>query len=222
MMRKFALFIIALAFCTTAAWPKFKEDDQKYLDDQFRTVLEQAQQLATQIQTLNAQLTELRQNQAQFQAVIIRQQRALQEMEQMVSSMRLGNEDNFSSLKHSLAQMRTETQNAFKQLSGGPTLTTSTGPAEPPSAPRTTTTVAPPPLQGYVTLVEGDTVMVDLGSSQGVRQGSRLAVFKANDPNTRVGVIEVTQVVDAGSSRAKVITMNSGVRPEFSDIVRVE
>ena len=38
--------------------------------------------------------------------------------------------------------------------------------------------------------------MIDMGSAQGLQQGSRLAVYKATDPNTRVGVIEVTQVVD--------------------------
>jgi hypothetical protein len=64
--------------------------------------------------------------------------------------------------------------------------------------------------------------MIDMGSAQGIQQGSRLAVYKATDPNTRVGVIEVTQVVDSGNSRARIVTMNSGVQPEFSDVVCVE
>jgi hypothetical protein len=29
-------------------------------------------------------------------------------------------------------------------------------------------------------------------------------------------------VLDAGNSRARIVTLNSGVRPEFSDIVRLE
>jgi hypothetical protein len=37
-----------------------------------------------------------------------------------------------------------------------------------------------------------------------------------------VGVIEITQVVDAGNARARIITMNAGVKPEFSDVVRAE
>ena len=64
--------------------------------------------------------------------------------------------------------------------------------------------------------------MIDMGSAQGIQQGSRLAVYKATDTNTRVGVIEVTQVVDTGNARARIVTMNSGVKPEFSDLVRVE
>jgi hypothetical protein len=84
---------------------------------------------------------------------------------------------------------------------------------------------APParPVQGYITVVDKDnTVTVDLGSGQGIQVGSRLAVYRANDPSTRVGVLEVVQVVDAGNSRARIVTMNAGVQPEFSDFVRLE
>jgi hypothetical protein len=59
---------------------------------------------------------------------------------------------------------------------------------------------------------------------------SALAIFSlllfaataAADPATQVGVLEVIKVVDAGNSRAPILTLNSGVRPEFSDIVRAE
>jgi hypothetical protein len=59
---------------------------------------------------------------------------------------------------------------------------------------------------------------------------SALAVFSvllsattaAADPGTQVGILEVIQVVDAGNSRAPILTLNTGVRPEFSDIVRAE
>jgi hypothetical protein len=81
----------------------------------------------------------------------------------------------------------------------------------------------PRPVQGYITVIDKDnTVTVDLGSDQKIQPGSRLAVYKATDPNTRVGVLEVVQALDAGNSRARIVTMNAGVRPEFSDIVRLE
>jgi hypothetical protein len=64
--------------------------------------------------------------------------------------------------------------------------------------------------------------MIDMGSVQGIQPGAQLAVYKATDPNTRVGVIEVTQVVDSGNSRAHIVTMNAGVKPEFGDIIRVQ
>jgi hypothetical protein len=77
-------------------------------------------------------------------------------------------------------------------------------------------------ITGYVTAVEGDNVTVDIGSAQGLQPGSHLAVFKASDTTTRVGVMEIQQVIDAGNSRARLLTMNPGVQPEFGDIVRLE
>ena len=141
----------------------------------------------------------------------------------MLSSLRIGNEENFSKLKTAIADLRAQTDNAVSKMTGQP--------AAPPGdsgGGRARWRVRPlprrhaRPSQGYVTAVEGTNVMIDMGSAQGIQQGSRLAVYKATDPNTRVGVIEVTQVVDTGNSRARIVTMNSGVKPEFSDVVRVE
>jgi TolA-binding protein len=220
MMRRVMQASFFVLLVVTSAWPKFKEDEQHYLDDQFKAIQDQVQALTTQLQTLNAQLQELRQNQAQFQAVIVRQQRALQDLGQMVTSMRLGGEDNYSNLKSAIAQLRNETQAAFAKLTGGPV--PGAGPPETATTKPAVAVPATPVLQGYVTAVEGNSVTLDLGSSQGIRQGSRLALYKSSDPSTRVGVLEVTQVIDAGNSRAQIVTLNSGVRPEFSDVVRLE
>jgi len=78
------------------------------------------------------------------------------------------------------------------------------------------------PLQGYVTTVQSDHVDIELGSAQGIQTGTRLAIYKANDPTTRAGVLEVIKVIDAGTSRARVVTILKGVRPEFSDMVRLD
>lgn len=221
MTRRITFVIFLLLLLTPSAWPKWKEDEQKYLDDQFKSVLDQIQALGNQVAALNAQLAELKQNQAQLQAVTIRQQRALQDLDQMLSSLRIGNEENFATLKTALTELRSETENAVKKLTGQP--------AQQPAAPAEAAIVTRPGAvsprqapQGYITAVDAGNVMIDMGSAQGVQQGSRLAVYKATDPNTRVGVIEVTQVVDAGNARARVVTMNAGAKPEFSDVVRVE
>jgi hypothetical protein len=216
------LAIFLLLFLTPSAWPKFKEDEQKYLDDQFKAVLDQMQAMGNQVAALNAQLAEIKQNQAQLQAVIIRQQHQLQDLDEMLSSLRIGNEENFSKLKTAIAELRAQTDNAVSKLTGQP--------AAPPGTPGEVAPVARPAApgpsrqtsQGYITAVDGTNVMIDMGSAQGIQQGSRLAVYKATDPNTRVGVIEVTQVIDTGNARARIVTMNSGVKPEFSDVARVE
>jgi regulator of replication initiation timing len=222
MTRRIILGIFLILFFTHSAWAKFSVEDQKYLDDQFKAVLDQMQALGNQVAALNAQLTEIKQNQGQLQAVVMRQQHQLQDLDEMLSSLRIGNEENFSKLKAAVADLRAETENAVSKLTGQPTAApgTSVGVAG-----VTTPIPAAPsrqPTQGYITTVDGTNVMIDMGSAQGIQQGSRLAVFKATDLNTRVGVIEVTQVIDSGNARARIVTMNSGVKPEFSDVVRVE
>ncbi len=212
MTRRVILAVFVSALSVSMLWPKWKEEEQQYLDTQFRTIQEQVQALTTQVQTLNGHVAELRQNQAQLQSIITRQQRALQDLEQLVSSMRISGEENFTGLKTAVTQLRADTQKSFDII---------TGRMAPEPAPARGSTSTPAP-QGYVTDVKGNIVMVDIGSAKGIRGGARLALFKATDPNTRVGVLEVTDVVDAGNSRAQVVTLNPGVRVEFSDIVRVE
>ena len=217
MIRRIGVVILLAVLGTSTAWCKFKEEEQKYLDDQFRATQDQVQALKTQIAALNAQLNELRQNQTQLQAVIIRQQRTLQEMSQMVSAVRLSEEEGFAGLKTALKSLETQQQKGFSEVTGkrrepAPTETIQVDPP---------ITRPPPPLQGYVVDVKGNDITVDIGTEKGLNVGSRLAVYKASDPNTRVGVLEIVQPA-AGSSRTRVVTLNPGTPLEFSDIVRLE
>jgi len=217
MMRRTMLAVFFVLLVVTSAWPKFKEDEQQYLNDQFKAIQDQVQALTTQLQTLNAQLQVLRQNQAQFQAVIDHQQQSLQTLDRMVTSMHLGDEENFSSLKTAITQLRKDTKAAIASLTGVPPGSVTTEATKPGSE------NPPRVLQGYVTDVKGnDVTLEDMGSSQGIHQGSRLAVYKASDPNTRVGVIEIIQVRDAGTSRAQIVTLNAGVQLAWGDVVRLE
>ncbi|HMD83834.1 MAG TPA: hypothetical protein VKO18_03930 [Terriglobia bacterium] len=221
MTRRIFLAIFLLLSLTPSAWPKFKEDEQKYLDDQFKMVLDQMQALGNQLAALNAQQAALKQNQEQLQAVFLQQKSKIQDLDEMLSSLRISNEDNFSKLKTAIADLRTQTDNAVSKLTGQPVTPTGApeiAPLASPAAPM----ASRPTSQGYITAVDGTNVMIDKGSAQGIQVGSQLAVYKATDQNTRVGVLEVTQVVDSGNSRAHIVTMNSGVKPEFGDIVRVQ
>jgi len=210
---------LLFALCVAAtAWPKFKEDEQQYLNDQFKAIQDQVQALTTQLQTLNAQLQELRQNQAQFQTIISRQQRSLQDLDQMGTSMRLGSEENFSNLKMAIIQLRKDTQDSFAKLNRGSFGPSTAGGGGVPSVPEAPSM----PAQGYVLVVDGNAVTLDTSALAGIHQGSHLALCKSSDLSTRVGVLEVTQVMDGGKSRAQVVTVNTGVQPEFSDVVRLE
>src|SRR2546425_694816 len=114
----------------------------------------------------------------------------------------------------SLAQLKADTQKAAASLAANTASSVAGTLAGRP-------TVAPV-TQGYVTNLDRNEVVIDQGSGKGLRVGSRLAFFKATDPTTRVGELEVTVVTGAGSSRARILTMAAGVRPEFGDIVRLE
>ena len=221
MMRRIILATFLLLSLTPSAWPKFKEDEQKYLDDQFKAVLDQMQALGNQVAAVNAQLAEVKQNQTQLQAAIVRHQHQLQDLDEMLSSLHIGSDENFSKVKAAIAEMRAQVDNVVARL-GGQTVAGPSTPTSIPSPAPSTPTPVRHTSQNYITSVEGSTVMIDMGSAQGIQPGTRLAVYKAADPNTRVGVIEVTQVVDTGNSRARIVTMNAGVKPDFSDIVRVE
>jgi uncharacterized phage infection (PIP) family protein YhgE len=203
-----------------SAWPKFNPEDQKYLDEKFKALADQVQALTTQLQTVVLQLQDVRQKQEQFKAIIDNQQRSLKELDEMVRSMQIGSEENFSSLKQAITQLRNETQGGLKALGGG----TAPGPA--PSEPARTggATAA---LQCNVVHVDGSTVgsnvTLDVGSSNpGIHQGSRLKLYKASDTTTQVGVIEITQILDAGNSRAQIVTLDSGVQVVFGDVARLE
>ncbi len=248
MRRRIILAIILLLCLAPCAWPKFKDDEKQYLDDQFKAMLNQMQAMSMQVAALNARMEELKQTQVQLQAVILREQHQLQDLDDMLSSLRLGDEENFSQLKVVIADLRAQAEKAAKLAAQG-----AAPPPPPPEevapephprvaapAPRPEKVAAAPRLveggtssrsaspsarptpQGYITAIEGANVMIDLGSAQGVKPGVRLAIYKAADPDKRVGVIEVTQVVDASNSRARIVTMNSGMKPEFSDVVHVE
>jgi len=217
MLRRMMLAVFVLLWVVTSAWPKFKPDEQQYLDDRFKALQQELEELTTRMKNLEGQLQVLRENQAQYQEVIARQQNSLKSLDEMVTKMRLDSEENFSNLKTVILQLRKATQDGFVKLCGAAPQTGVGGTV-------TSTPVSPQPtvVQGYVTAVEGNNVQLDIGSEKGIHPGTRLALYKSSDLNTPVGVVEVIQVIDAGTSRAQIVTVNPGVRPEFSDVVRVQ
>jgi peptidoglycan hydrolase CwlO-like protein len=89
--------------------------------------------------------------------------------------------------------------------------------AAPPAQP-----AAPAVTEGNVTLVEGSKISVDLGSAQNLHPGSKLSLFKAQDPAARVGELEVTDIVDSSNCHARIASLITGAQPEAGDVVRPE
>jgi TolA-binding protein len=219
MSRRITLLFVFLLFCATSAWPKWNADELKQLDERLAPLIDQLSAMQNQMQTLNKELQELKQNQAQLQVVIMRQQRGLQEINQMVSTMSLGDEEHYSKLKTLLDKYSSDTQVGLKSLGAGPA---PTAPQPAPAAERTQPKAAAPVTTGYIVTAEANNYVVGLGSKDGMQAGIRLALYKGTDLSTRVGVLEVTQVIDTDNCRVKIIVTNSGAKPEFGDVVRLE
>jgi len=208
------LMILALAGTASAKW---KPEEQQYLDESFRVLREQVRALQAQVEAQTVALTALRQQQEQLQSVVTRQQALLEALQKAMTEVRANQLLQFAKLSTGIQDLRTEQQKAFNTLSGLQAVVAITEPATKPAS------ASPTPLSlGYVTGMVGEGVTLDIGYAHGVRRGTRLAWYKASDPQTRVGVLEVTDVVGASKSRARIITVNPGVRPEFSDMVRPE
>ena len=150
MTRRLLATSSLLILLARPASPKLKPEEQQYFDNQFHGVLEQIQALSKQVQGLNTRLAEVDKNQTQLQEVLVRQQRSLQDLEQLVSSTRLSSEENLSALKTTLNQLRTETQRSLTALGVRPTETTAIGVTGAGGG-----TTSPAGAQAYITIVEG-------------------------------------------------------------------
>jgi len=210
MIRKFAITAVLILAGSNLLWAKIKADDQAYFDGKFQQLAEeQAKQLKAQQDAFNAQLkqladaqnaqvTELIKSQATLQKAVEAMQQTFNQLQIIISNLATSNTQDTLTLKQEIEQMR-----ATLQASGGPG-----------GAPQ------PRPV-GYITTVGPDQVItVNLGSGNGLKSGSQLGVYKANDPNTRVGTLEVTDIIDQGNAHAKIKIMNAGYTPDFSDVVK--
>jgi len=214
MTRRLSLSFLFVILFANLAWSKMKPEDQQYFDNQFHDLLEQVQALSKQVQALANRVAEANQNQAKFHEALMKQQGALEVLEQQVSSMRSSSDENLATLRTTIDQMRAETQKSLNALPGRSTEAPAFG------TPASAGATLPPVVQAYITIVRRNEVVVNQGSGKGLHVGSRLGLYKASDPNTRAGTLEVTEIVDAGNSRAKILSTTTGARPEFGDIAR--
>jgi hypothetical protein len=219
MRRKLATTALLILGSAGLLAAKIKPDDQEFFNGKFQELADQqakllrAQQEAfaaelkqlaeaqkAQTDTLSAQIGELEKSQANLAKTVEEMQRTFSQLEITIGNIAHNNTQDTLSLRQAIDQMRAQLQE-IGGGSGGSTQSKKT--------------------VGYVTAVSGDsTVTVNLGSGNGLRAGTQLGLYKANDPNTRVGTLEVTDVVDQGNAHAKVKILNAGVQPEYSDVVK--
>jgi len=209
MLRIRFLLIAALALLLApgAAAQKKQKDPvlQAYLEETFADLKTKLSALNDRLNTLEEQLVRLKQQQEQDQADLRSTLALLKTMDASFSSYRLSSQQEMISLKSELAAIRKDLAGVLEKAKA----------ADAPAP-------AGPKVEGYITAVQDKDVTINLGSGHGVKVGSRLLVFKAADPKTQVGVIEIVEVLDNNNSRAKISTVSPGVKFEFGDMVRLE
>jgi hypothetical protein len=208
------IFLTAGLLNPVAAQQRKQKDPvlQQYLLEEFARINAKLDEVSARVTALEAEMGRVKQNQTDLQSEVRGTQVTAKTMDTALSTFRLGTQQDLFSLKTDLTQVRQDLSRIMDLLNR----TIGAQPPPQPAAPEATAT------EGYITAVSenGQDVTINMGSGAGVRVGAEFDVFKANDPKKRIGIVEVTEVLDANNSRAKIVYVQPNFRFEFSDIVR--
>ena len=210
-----AILLVALGGASPSEAQRKQKDPvlHQYLVDEFAQLNAKLERLAERLAAAEAELGRVRQSQADLLAEVRGTQTTVKTVDAGLSTFRLSTQQDLLSLKTDLTQLRQDVIRLSDAVKGVTT------PAAPPAAPPA---AEPAAVDGYITAVSQDEkeVNISLGGGAGLKVGTELGVFKSGDPKTRVGIVEVIEVIDANNSRAKVVYVQPSVKLEFSDIVR--
>ena len=206
------VLMIALCLPSIARAQKKPKDPvlQSYLEEQFTALSKKLDEISERVATLEVELGKLKQLQTDSVGELRNAQNAARNTDSSLTSFRLSNQQDVITLKTDVAKIL---QNVTALMEGARKAEAAA------AAPET------PKIEGYITdpPAEGkDVCTINKGSAVGVKVGMRFLVFKASDPATQVGLVEITEVLDANNSRAKILHSKPGIKLEFSDIVRAE
>ena len=214
-MRSRAILMgIAILLAAAPSWAQKKQKDpvlESYLLAEFTKLNSKLDAMSDRMAAAEAELGKLKAAQAELLGEIRSTQTTVKTTDTALSTFRLSAQQDLFSLKTDLTQLRQDLSRLSEAVKGS-------------AAPPTPAPAAPAdgqPVEGYITTTpENNEVNVSLGSASGVRIGTEFNVYKANDPKTQVGILEVVQVIDGNNSRAKVVYLRPSVKLEFSDVVR--
>ena len=208
-LRVLTISALALSIVPGAAaqQKKFKDESlQQYLIPQITDIQAKLDKLTDKLAALETAMGKL---QAQ-QAALAEDQRSTQGLlkatDASVTSLRVTNQQDLLGVKTDLVEIRRNMGEIADQMRRS--VPTAPAPAPTPAA------------DGYVTQVSDSEVTINLGSAAGLRVGMRFSVYHGGDPQTRIGIIEVTDVIDANNSRARILETKPDAKFQFSDVVR--
>jgi DNA-binding ferritin-like protein len=214
MRRLFVALVLMIALClpSIASAQKKPKDPvlQSYLEEHFAGLNKKLDEISERVATLEVEVGKIKQLQADSASELRNVQNAARNTDSSLTSFRLSNQQDIITLKTDVAKIL---QSVTALMEGAKKAEAA---AAPPEAPKIEGYITDPPAEGK------DVCTINKGSAAGVKVGMRLLVFKASDPNSQVGLLEITEVLDANNSRAKILHSKPGVKLEFSDIVRAE
>jgi len=219
-MRGIGAFLILAAALgvvpgARAQQKKFKDEGlQQYLVPEITTVESKLDKLAERLAALEAEISKIKQLQADLAADVRATQGLLKATDTSVTSLRVSSQQDTLGLKTDITQMRRDLSDIAELLR------TNNAQSQPSMQSSNPPQSVPAPTDAYITQVTDNGVTISAGSSTNVRVGMRFNVFRASDPQSNIGVVEVVDVLDANNSRAKIVSSKPNVRFEFSDIVR--
>ena len=213
MRRLHIALLLAIAVCVPQATQAQKKPKdpilQAYLEEQFAEMNKKLDDLTAKIADLNAEIAKLKQQQTDTATELRSAQNVMRNTDSSLTSFRLSNQQDVIALKTDVAKIMQSVSTLLEGAKKAEAAVAAEGQK----------------MEGYITVPpdEGkDICTINKGSAVGVKVGMRFSVFKVNDPANQVGLLEITEVLDANNSRAKVLHNKSGVKLEFSDIVRPE
>jgi hypothetical protein len=201
---------LALGFAPEAVAQKKQKDPvlHQYLIEEFGKITARIDQLSERLNAIEAELGRTKQQQTETNAEVRNTQTSLKSTDTSLSSFRLSTQQDLLGLKTDLNQLRQDVAKLLDTVQRGIAASAAVAP-QGPAAP-----------EGYITAVGEKDVTINLGAGHGVKVGMRFNVYRASDPKTQIGLVEVIEVLDANNSKATIVFAKPDTRFEFSDIVR--
>jgi len=196
-----------------AGIPKFKDAAlQQYLVTELSTIEDKLDKLAARMENMEAQMAKLRDQQQALAADVRTGQELSKSTDTSVTALRASNQEDLLNLKADVARIRRDLTDISDDMRKSA--------AAVPATPGAPATPEQPKIEGYITQASATGITINLGTAAGVETGMRFGVYRAAEPDTRIGTIEVTEVIDTNNSHAKIVASNPNTKLQFSDIVR--
>jgi uncharacterized phage infection (PIP) family protein YhgE len=209
------LLAVALALLVAPESRAQKQKDEalhRYLVEEFNKLNDKLDRVNEQITAVQTQVNQLKQQQAILSDTAKDTQNFVKTTDGSLTSLRLNTQNDLLGLKSDVAQVRqvmSSLADTIRQMNAAQTPRESAAPVPQSGG-----------LEGYVTKVDETGATISLGSSDGVRVGQQLSVYRSNIPGVEIGVLEIIQILDAHNSLAKIVFNKPNSPLQFSDMVR--